>query len=162
LWYDDPLGQLSMTRGELHRAEETTMAANDQQETKGSGGGVDASLARHGGLSYLAIPAVDPRRSAAFYEKVLGWKVEERDAGDFRFVDATGHLIGQWVTGRVISREPGLLPYMYVDHVDDAVTRALAHGGEVVKAPYAEGNLRVATVRDPAGNVIGLWQEAAG
>ena len=33
-------------------------------------------------------------------------------------------------------------------------------GGEIVKAPYPEGNLLVATVRDPAGNVIGLWQEA--
>jgi len=38
----------------------------------------------------------------------------------------------------------------------------VAHGGEVVKAPYPEGNLWVATVRDPAGNMIGLWQERVG
>jgi len=34
-----------------------------------------------------------------------------------------------------------------------------AAGGEVVRAPYQEGNLWVATFRDPAGNVVGLWQE---
>jgi predicted enzyme related to lactoylglutathione lyase len=137
------------------------MAESDREETRSSDTGVDASLTRHGGLSYLEIPAVDARRSAAFYGKVLGWNLREQDTDDFRFSDATGHLIGRWVTGRAISREPGLLPYIYVNHVDDAVDRAAAHGGTVVKAPYAEGDLWVATVRDPAGNIIGLWQQAS-
>jgi len=135
------------------------MAENDHEGTPSSGSGVDARLARHGGLSYLEIPALDARQSAAFYEKVLGWNVHGHDTDDPRFHDATGHLIGRWVTGRAISREPGLLPYVYVDHIDGAVQRVTAHGGEVVKAAYAEGNLWVATVRDPAGNVIGLWQQ---
>jgi len=135
------------------------MAENDHEETRSSGTGVGARLARHGGLSYLEIPAVDARRSAAFCEKVLGWNLRGHDTDDPRFDDATGHLVGRWVTGRVISREPGLLPFMYVDHIDDAVERVAAHGGEVIKAPYPEGNLWVATVRDPAGNVIGLWQQ---
>jgi predicted enzyme related to lactoylglutathione lyase len=120
--------------------------------------GVDARLARHGGLSYLEIPAIDPRRSADFYEKVLGWNLRERDTDDPRFEDATGHLIGRWMTGREIAREPGLFPYFYVDRIDDAVARVVAQGGEVAEAPYPEGNLWVATFRDPAGNLIGLWQ----
>jgi uncharacterized protein len=111
------------------------------------------------GLSYLEIPAVDARQSAAFYETVLGWNLLGHDADPPRFQDATGHLIGRWVTGRSISREPGLLPYLYVDHIDDTVERVAAHGGEIVKRPYPEGNLWVATVRDPAGNLIGLWQQ---
>jgi len=135
------------------------MAETDHEETRSSGTSVGALLARHGGLSYLEIPAVDARQSAAFYEKVLGWNLRGHDTDDPRFSDATGHLIGGWVTGRVISREPGLLPFIYVDHIDDAVKRVAAHGGEVIKAPYPEGNLWVATVRDPAGNVIGLWQQ---
>ena len=36
-------------------------------------------------------------------------------------MDVTGHLIGRWVTGRAISHDPGLLPYFYVDRIDDAV-----------------------------------------
>jgi len=135
------------------------MKQKDNEGTPSNSAGVGASLARHGGLSYLEIPAVDARQSAVFYEKVFGWNLRQRDTGDPRFDDATGHLIGRWVIGRAISREPGLLPYIYVDRIDDAVSRVVAHGGEVVRPPYAEGNLWVAVFRDPAGNVIGLWQE---
>jgi predicted enzyme related to lactoylglutathione lyase len=135
------------------------MAKNDNEQARNSGSGVGANLARHGGLSYLEIPAVDVRRSAVFYEKVLGWNLRGQDTDDPRFEDATGHLIGRWVTGRLISREPGLLPYIYVTDIDRAVERAAAHGGGVVKAPYPEGDLWVATVRDPAGNIIGIWQQ---
>jgi uncharacterized protein len=135
------------------------MAENNHEETRNGGIGVDASLARHGGLSYLEIPAVDPSQSAAFYEKVLGWSVRAHDTDDPRFSDPTGHLIGRWPTGRVIAREPGLLPYFYVDDIDAVVERVAACGGEVVTAPYPEGNLWVATVCDPAGNLIGLWQQ---
>jgi predicted enzyme related to lactoylglutathione lyase len=34
-----------------------------------------------------------------------------------------------------------------------------ADGGEVVRAAYPEVSLRVATFDDPAGNVIGIWQD---
>ena len=50
--------------------------------------GVDSLLARHGGLSYLEIPAVDVRQSAAFYEAVIGWKVF---GGDTSKIRKTGH-----------------------------------------------------------------------
>jgi uncharacterized protein len=136
------------------------MAANDQQELQNSGTGVESQLARHGGLSYLEIPATDVRRSANFYENVLGWCVEARDTDDLRFRDQSGHLIGRWVTCRPISGEPGLLPYFYVDHINEAVKQAVALAGAIVRGIYPEGNLWVATVRDPAGNEIGLWQEA--
>jgi predicted enzyme related to lactoylglutathione lyase len=71
-------------------------------------------------------------------------------------------LIGRWVTGRPISREPGLLPFIYVDHINEVVALVPAFGGEVVKATYPEGHIQVATVRDPGGNVIGHWQQGPG
>jgi uncharacterized protein len=120
---------------------------------------VDKLLARNGGLSYLEIPAVDPERSAAFYERVLGWRIDRNDPPHVKFLDQTGHLLGRWRTGRAISSKPGLLPFIYVDRIDEAVSRVMPNGGEVVKAPYPEGNLLVAAIRDPAGNMIGLWQE---
>jgi len=139
------------------------MTANREggDEMGESVGGVSATLARHGGLSYLEIPTVDVRKSAAFDAKVVGWYVDGLDINKPRFSDATGHLIGRWDTHLAVAREPGLLPFIYVDDVPTAVHAAVANGGEIVKAPYAEGNLLVATVRDPAGNVIGLWQEAS-
>jgi hypothetical protein len=65
------------------------------------------------------------------------------------------------VTDQAISRESGLLPYIYVDRIDNIIEQIETQGGEVIKAPYPEGNLWVATFRDPAGNVLGLWQEGA-
>jgi predicted enzyme related to lactoylglutathione lyase len=55
-----------------------------------------------------------------------------------------------------------LLPYIYVDDIDAALAKVTPSGGEVVTPKYPEGNLSVATVRDPAGNIIGLWQERPG
>jgi uncharacterized protein len=134
------------------------MAQNDRGDPQSTSPGVSVSLTRHGGLSYLEIPAVDPRQSADFYEKALGWHVHQGDPDDPRFEDPTGHLIGRWVRGREISREPGWLPFIYVDGIDDTIGRVVLHGGEVVKPPYPEGNLWVATIHDPAGNLLGLWQ----
>lgn len=120
---------------------------------------VDSILARNGGLSYLEIPTIDARRSAEFYQKVLGWLPRGDDPDHPKFSDPGGHLIGKWVTGRAISREAGLLPFIYVNQVRAAVEKVVASGGEIVKAPYAEGTLLVAVIRDPAGNIIGLWQD---
>jgi predicted enzyme related to lactoylglutathione lyase len=119
---------------------------------------VDEGLARHGHVSYLEIPAVDSEQSAAFYEAVFGWRIHRRDSGHISFDDRSGSLIGRWATGCAVSREPGLLPYIYVDHIDEIVERVWSRGGEVVKSPYPEGDLWVATFRDPAGNLIGAWQ----
>jgi predicted enzyme related to lactoylglutathione lyase len=118
-------------------------------------------LARHGGVSYLEIPAADPQQSAAFYAQLFGWEVEQRGGDDFRFSDDNGLLIGRWVKGRAASVEAGLLLFCYVDSLDAAVASVRAHGGEVVQPPYAEGDVRVARIRDPAGNLLGLWQFAA-
>ncbi len=115
-------------------------------------------LARHGGVSYLEIPARDVPQSADFYERVFGWQIDRRANGDFRFSDGRMLLIGAFTTNRSAPREPGIVPFIYVDDIDSAVARARESGGEVVKAIYPEGDLRVARVRDPAGNEVGLWQ----
>lgn len=137
--------------------EEPTTSGDD----RGDGDeGVESGMKGHGSISYLHIPAVDADRSAEFYAAVLGWRVRTGGGGSRAgFEDGSGHLGGAFVTNQAISREPGLLPYIYVDRIDETIERVLAGGGEVVTEPYPEGNLWVATFRDPAGNVMGLWQE---
>ncbi|SRR5579884_926345 len=136
------------------------MSHNDDQETKTTASTTTASCsARHGAFSYLQIPAINARQSAIFYEQVFGWKIRERDTDHPRFDDGTGQVSGAWVTDQAISREPGLLLYIYVDAIDNAIEQIKAQGGEIVKAPFPEGNLWVATFRDPAGNVLGLFQD---
>ena len=136
------------------------MSEDDEQETGAADpAGVEASMAQHGSIRYMHLPAVDVQRSAAFYERVFGWTIRRRDANHAGFDDGTGHVSGAWVTDLAIAREPGPLPYINVNRIDETIGLIVAEGGEVVKAPYAEGNLWVATFRDPAGNVLGVWQE---
>ncbi len=132
---------------------ETRAAAKTDSDAVGAG------LARSGKVSYMQLPALDVGRSANFYAVVFGWSVRDDGNPTHRaFEDASGELIGAWVTGRAIASEPGVLPYIYVSRIDDAVTQIESNGGEIVRAPYPEGALWVATFRDPAGNVIGIWQ----
>jgi predicted enzyme related to lactoylglutathione lyase len=113
-------------------------------------------LARHGGLTYLHIPAADLRQSAAFYGRVFGWKIEERNDG-LRFADRDGLLIGGFGLGPA-QREERLVCFFYVEDIKKAVASAVAAGGEVVAPPSSQPDIHVARVRDPAGNLIGLWQ----
>jgi predicted enzyme related to lactoylglutathione lyase len=134
---------------------------NDSEPVKASGPSADVRVTRDAGISYLQIPAVDGRESAEFYESVFGWTVSGRDTERPSFDDGTGHVIGTWLTNLAVSAKPGLVPYVYVNDIDDTVEKIGRHGGELTEGPRPEGTLRVATFRDCAGNVMGLWQETA-
>ena len=127
------------------------------EQQQADAGGVEQHLAKHGKVSYLELPADDAKRAAQFYKQCFGWTITggEEFPG---FSDVTAGLIGHWIPGRAVSREAGILPYIYVDRIDDAVERIRSNGGQVERAPYQEGALWVATFRDPAGNLLGIWQ----
>jgi uncharacterized protein len=125
----------------------------------GSGAGNEPRVFRPGGISYLRIAAGNPHRSAAFYATVFGWKVDaDRDVPSFE--DGTGHVIGHFIADLPVAGEAGVLPYVFVEDVGETLEKVVAQGGEIVTQPYPEGHLRVATFRDPDGNVIGVWQQA--
>jgi hypothetical protein len=118
--------------------------------------GVEGSIARPGGVSYLAIPARDVAKSAEFYRAVFGWELRG-DADRPSFSDGTGHVIGHWRTDLDVAGEAGVRPYVYVRDLGATLELVAAQGAEVVTGPYAEGSLRIAVVRDPAGNAVGIW-----
>ena len=115
----------------------------------------EVSVFRPGGVSYLRIPAPDIARSAAFYRVVFDW---ETDGDRGRFEDATGHVIGHFMADLPVAGEAGVVPYVYVENIDETLAKLTGAGGEVSLPPYAEGGLWVAMTRDPAGNAIGVWQ----
>jgi uncharacterized protein len=123
----------------------------------GAADGEEPRVFRRGGITYLRVPASEPRRSAAFYEAVFGWTVDA-DRDDPSFEDGTGHVIGHFMADLPVAGEAGVLPYVFVERVDETLEKVVAQGGEVVAQPYPEGDLWVSTFRDPAGNVIGVWQ----
>ena len=113
----------------------------------------------NGKICYVEIPAVDLRRSIAFYTDVFGWKVRQRGNGSTAFDDATGEVSGTWVLGRPPSSEPGLLFYIMVDSVAATIEAVKAKGGAIVQPSGADAPEITARFRDPGGNVIGLYQQ---
>jgi predicted enzyme related to lactoylglutathione lyase len=119
----------------------------------------ESEVFRPAGISYLRIPSPDPKRSGAFYEAVFGWLVDlGRD--DPSFEDGTGHVIGHIHADMEVAGDAGVRPYVYVEGIEDTLRKVEANGGELVTAPYPEGDLTVAVFRDPTGNVIGVWERA--
>jgi len=112
----------------------------------------------HGRLAYVQIPALDVNESAAFYKEIFGWQIRGGSAAHLSFTDATGDIIGAFVTGRMINSNPGVIFYVYVHGLDATLDRMIKAGSKVVQQPYLEGDVWVASLIDPAGNVIGIWQ----
>jgi predicted enzyme related to lactoylglutathione lyase len=114
---------------------------------------------RNGKICYVEIPALDIRRSAGFYEKVFGWKTRQRGDGAIAFDDGVGEVSGTWVLGRPPATAPGLLISIMVDSVAATINDVVANGGEIVQPIGADAPEITARFRDPAGNVLGLYQE---
>jgi len=116
----------------------------------------------HGKVCYMEIPAVDAERSSKFYEAVCGWRLRRRGDGRIAFDDAGAGVSGAWVPGRPPSKDVGLLTYVMVDSVAEACERVTANGGEIVQPIGGDPGEITARFRDPAGNILGLYQEPNG
>jgi uncharacterized protein len=113
----------------------------------------------NGKICYIEMPAVDVRLSSDFYAKVFGWNVRQRNDGSVAFDDSVGEVSGTWIVGRAPTSEPGLLFYIMVDSVEQAVELIKSNGGEIVQPIGMDAPEITARFRDPGGNVIGLYQQ---
>ncbi len=115
----------------------------------------------NGKICYIEMPATDIARSTDFYKKVFGWNVRKRGDGSTAFDDTTGEVSGAWVRGRPPQEKPGLLFYVMVDSVEKTLDTVVANGGKIVQPLGADAPEITARIADPAGNVIGLYQQPA-
>ena len=121
---------------------------NDNHPTRGNGK-----------ICYIEIPAVDVNRSAEFYKAAFGWEIRRRGDGQLAFDDAVGEVSGTWVLNRKPSTEPGLLIYIMVDSVAATIDAVVANGGTIVQPIGGDAPEVTARFTDPAGNILGLYQE---
>jgi hypothetical protein len=115
----------------------------------------------NGKICYIEIPATDIARSSDFYKRVFGWNIRRRGDGSTAFDDTTGEVSGSWVLRRAPGTTPGILFYVMVDSVAATLEAIIASGGEIVQPIGADAPEITARFRDPAGNVIGLYQQPA-
>jgi predicted enzyme related to lactoylglutathione lyase len=105
---------------------------------------------RHGQLCYVQIPAADVTAAARFYERVFGWRID--GVSEFE----APALIGQWVTDRPPAPDAGVLGWIHVADLEATLTEARRAGATVEEGSIPDGPRTLATIVDPAGNLVGL------
>ena len=113
----------------------------------------------NGKICYVELPATDINASASFYQKTFGWNIRKRGDGATAFDDTVGEVSGAWVQGRKPMAEIGLLFYIMVDDIGEAIKAVTANGGKIVQPVGMDAPEITARFSDPSGNVIGLYQE---
>jgi predicted enzyme related to lactoylglutathione lyase len=113
----------------------------------------------NGKICYIEIPAIDIERSVNFYEEVFGWNIRTRGDGSKSFDDGVGQVSGAWRLDRQPMTDVGLLIYIMVDSVADTIDKVTKAGGEIVQPIGADAPEITARFSDPAGNVLGLYQQ---
>ncbi|HUN66559.1 MAG TPA: VOC family protein [Bacteroidota bacterium] len=115
----------------------------------------------NGKICYVEMPALDIGRSAEFYSKLFGWKIRRRGDGTTAFDDPVGEVSGTWITERPAVPQPGILFYIMVDDIEATLRDLAALGGIVVQPVGADAPEITARFLDPAGNIVGLYQQPA-
>jgi len=112
----------------------------------------------NGKICYIEMAAEDIEESSDFYREVFGWNIRKRGDGATSFDDGVGEVSGAWVKGRTPATTPGLLVYVMVDDIEETIAKVIIHGGTIVQPVGEDAPEITARFRDPAGNVIGLYQ----
>ncbi len=113
----------------------------------------------NGKICYIEIPAIDINSSATFYKEVFGWQVRYRDDGSIAFDDTVGEVSGTWITGRKAATEIGFVISIMVDSVEATLNDIIAKGGKMIQPIGMDAPEITARFSDPAGNILGLYQE---
>ena len=114
---------------------------------------------RTGKICYIEMPAIDIAQAAQFYQQVFGWHVRQRDDGSTAFNDTVGGVSGTWITGRPPAANPGMIVHIMVANAATTIEAILAAGGQIVQPVNPYEHEVYALFRDPAGNILGIYQQ---
>lgn len=112
----------------------------------------------HGAASWIQHSGGDPTAARKFYEKVLGWTVNDMPMQDGSAY--AGIVVGENPIGGFMPQpvpEGAWMIYITVDDVDARYRSALDNGAESVSEPADfPGVGRMATITDPYGASISI------
>lgn len=110
---------------------------------------------------HFEIPVDNPERAGAFYSSVFSWSVDRWGPVDYWNL-STGEPPGVGAEGAMSPRSeevPGVVIYVGVDDIDDALDRVKRAGGAALTEKMAIAGVGwSAHFRDTEGNRIGLFQ----
>jgi uncharacterized protein len=120
----------------------------------------------HGTFCWAGLATSDTLGAKAFYVELFGWEAEDLPAGELGTYTALRRdrkdvalLYRQTVQARSAGAPPHWTAYISVEDADAAAARARQLGGASVREPFDVVDAgRVATVQDPLGAIVSLWQ----
>jgi predicted enzyme related to lactoylglutathione lyase len=127
-----------------------------------------------GKVVHFEIPFDDGERARKFYSSVFGWELMEMPEMQYTIVStgptdpATGPTEAGFINGGMFARSdefPGKGPNIVIDvaSIEDALKQVEDAGGKTVSEKMPVGDMGFAAYfTDPEGNLMGLWENAAG
>jgi predicted enzyme related to lactoylglutathione lyase len=113
----------------------------------------------NGKICYVELPAINEESSASFYKDVFNWHIRKRGDGSIAFDDGVGQVSGSFIAGKKAATEPGYLIHIMVDDIETTMRLIVEKGGKIVQPVGMQAPEITAQFSDPAGNVLGLYQE---
>jgi predicted enzyme related to lactoylglutathione lyase len=123
-----------------------------------------------GRVVHFEIPYDDGERARRFYGETFGWQLQEMPGMDYTLVMCgpsgdRGPSEPGFINGGMLAREesaaPGPVVVIDVDSIDAKLIKIEETGGSVLVPKQPVGGMGfTAYVKDPEGNVIGLWETA--
>ncbi|WP_438352333.1 VOC family protein [Microbacterium sp. CJ88] len=110
-------------------------------------------------IDYIEISVTDMAAARDFYGAAFGWTFTaygDSYSGIRTAAEAEGDEAGGLVLADEVTRG-GPLVLLYVDDLDDAVSRVQAAGGAVINGPYDFPGGHRFHFLDPSGNELGVW-----
>ncbi|MGY1805756.1 VOC family protein [Blastococcus sp. SYSU D00669] len=125
-----------------------------------------------GRVVHFEIPFDDGDRARSFYKEAFGWQLMEMPEMDYTIVSTgpsgeQGPTEPGFINGGMLSRRiaatTGPVVVVDVESIEVALERIGELGGSTVVGKTPVGDMGFAAyVTDPEGNVVGLWETAAG
>ena len=123
-----------------------------------------------GRVVHFEIPVEDGDRARSFYAGAFGWQLQEMPGMDYTLVTTgpsgqQGPAEPGFVNGGMLPRSSaaaaGPVVVVDVESIDATLERVTELGGSTVLGKQPVGEMgSTAYVRDPEGNVVGLWETA--
>ena len=137
------------------------MAAGRKDQVASGASSAKVPVAKHP-LVWFQIPVQDFERARHFYQQVFRWEARPMEGAPVWEIDAGDGIGGGFVRGAGAGGDTeGLTFYVRVPDLEQTIVRAVQAGATLLRRPeYLGGALGIsAAIRDPDGNVIGLWAD---
>lgn len=112
---------------------------------------------QHHRLDYVEIAAPDLEAAKAFYAAAFGWTFTDYGP-QYAGIQGPAERESGGLTAMAEPGDGGPFVQLFSDDLDATAESITAAGGTITQGPYGFPGGRRLHFRDPAGNVLGVWE----